>query len=200
MTVTLEPEAAARRSRRWAGATKVLLLLASLLLLVLIVSGVVLSTSYRPSAAEAWDIEQIAVADGGSAVRTAHRTASALLFPVAVASAVGAVGWSVVARRQTWVGALALVVAVAGAGMSGFMLAWDQIALWAVTVGTNVDGIWRVAFDDAVRFVIVDGTEVSQTTYRNAVGAHLLLTAVVAATVGLMARSLRRRPTPVDER
>lgn len=192
MAVTVEPEAAVVRARRWAGVTLSLLVLVGLLLVVLVVSGIALSTSYRPSAAEAWDLEQVAVTDGRGAVRTAHRTASTLLFPVAVAAALGVIGWSVVARRHTWVGGAALVVGVPLAAMSGLMLAWDQVALWAVTVGSNVEGIWGVAFDDGVRFVIVDGTEVSQTAYRNVVGAHLVLTALVTATIVLTARSVSR--------
>jgi quinol-cytochrome oxidoreductase complex cytochrome b subunit len=193
MAVTVQPEQVGVRTTRWAGGTQVLLLLAGLLLVVIVVSGILLSRSYRPSGVEAWDIEQLAVSDGESAVRTAHRAASTLLFPVAVATAVGAVGWSVVARRHAWVGAAALLVGVAAAAISGFMLAWDQIALWAVSVGTDVRGIWWVAFDDEVRFVIVDGSEVSQAAYRNVVGAHLLLTGVLAASVVLTARSISRR-------
>lgn len=39
--------------------------------------------------------------------------------------------------------------------------------MWAVTVGTNVGGVWQAAFGDRVRFVLLGGAEVSQATFGN---------------------------------
>jgi len=39
---------------------------------------------------------------------------------------------------------------------TGFLLPWDQLALWAVPVESNITG-YRVLFRPIVRFVILDG-------------------------------------------
>jgi hypothetical protein len=53
------------------------------------------------------------------------------------------------------------------------LVAWDQLALRAVTVGTDVSGYWPAAFDDEVLFVLVGGAEASPGEYAVALVLHL---------------------------
>ena len=46
---------------------------------------------------------------------------------------------------------------------TGYLLPWDQLALWAVTVGTNMMGYTPV-FGDQVRFVLLGGVEIGTDT------------------------------------
>ena len=46
---------------------------------------------------------------------------------------------------------------------TGYLLPWDQLALWAVTVGTNMMGYTPV-FGSQVRFVLLGGKEIGTDT------------------------------------
>jgi quinol-cytochrome oxidoreductase complex cytochrome b subunit len=90
--------------------------------------------------------------------------------------------------------AIAAVVAAGLASYTTRLVRWDQLALRAVTVGTSIDGYWAAAFHHGVRFVLVDGNEVSQRAYATALVVHLV--APVVATLGLahlLLRHVRRR-------
>ena len=91
-------------------------------------------------------------------------------------------------------GASGALVGALVAGLTRPMLEGDQLALWAVTVGGNLEGYWSAAADEAVRFVIVDGTEVAPSTYTAVLGLHLGALIVALAGVALVAADLRRRP------
>ena len=71
---------------------------------------------------------------------------------------------------------------------TGYLLPWDQLALWAVTVGDGLDGYWPV-FDDGVRFVLVGGAEVEPADYGAALAVHLLAH-VIGAVAALGACAL----------
>jgi quinol-cytochrome oxidoreductase complex cytochrome b subunit len=166
-----------------------LVLLASLavlglLLVVLAVTGVVLTARYRP------------IAPGGASssgapdqtVRDLHRLSAALAQSVVLLAVVAALGWSYRIGRRAWVGPAVLLVLVLSASVSGNLLPYEQVALQAVTVGEPLEGIWFVAFDEGVRFVLVGGTEVSQAQYRMVVLAHFALAAAAVAGLVVVAR------------
>ena len=67
-----------------------------------------------------------------------------------------------------------MVVLVVLAVLTGYLLPWDQLALWAVTVGENLRG-YLPLFGDRVRFVLLGGAEVSPQTLLWWLLAHGLL-------------------------
>ncbi len=85
---------------------------------------------------------------------------------------------------------LALVAAVVTIATRS-VVEFDQLGLWAVTVGGTFDGYWFAAFSDEVRFVIVDSQELSPTEYGVILVVHLA--APVLAAVGLAAVALEER-------
>jgi len=92
--------------------------------------------------------------------------------------------------------AVLLVIEVA----IGSAIKWDQVALWAVTVGSGIRGV--ILRDVAVKFVIVDGQELGWGEFRRLVWLHLLvLPAVVAGAAGFVIWWVRRQGTghPPDE-
>jgi len=52
-------------------------------------------------------------------------------------------------------------------------LPWDQLALWAVTVGGNMAGYTPV-FGEQLRFVMIDGKEIGPNTLLRWYVAHVL--------------------------
>jgi len=56
---------------------------------------------------------------------------------------------------------------------SGYLLPWDQLALWAVTVGTNMAGLVPV-IGNQVKFALLAGVEVSAATLLRFYVPHVL--------------------------
>jgi quinol-cytochrome oxidoreductase complex cytochrome b subunit len=46
---------------------------------------------------------------------------------------------------------------------TGYLLPWDQLAIWAVSVGTGIAGYTPV-FGDQVKFVLLGSVEIGPTT------------------------------------
>ena len=84
-------------------------------------------------------------------------------------------------RSQSGAGILG-TAAVLGLGVSftGYQLPWDQLALDAITVGTDISGFEPVVGNDnGVSFVLIDGAEVSVQTFRFWFFTHLVLGVLV---------------------
>jgi quinol-cytochrome oxidoreductase complex cytochrome b subunit len=73
------------------------------------------------------------------------------------------------------------------AGLVGRLLPWDQLALWAVTTGSNgeFDGV-RAVFSSQAKFVTINGREVSPSTYEFWAYAHLGLAVLVGVALTLV--------------
>jgi quinol-cytochrome oxidoreductase complex cytochrome b subunit len=99
------------------------------------------------------------------------------------------------ARRRSWPAAAAEVVLGLALSFTGFLLPWDQLALRAVTVGTNFRGMFSAAFDSQVKFVIVGGREISQATIRTWFIVHA---AVLPVALAVSLAALRRRSSTVS--
>lgn len=81
---------------------------------------------------------------------------------------------------------------LAGAGIAtGRLLAWDQLALWAVTPGTATTG-YRPFFGDQTRWVIVGGAETEPSNVVVALAAHAVLIPALPLVVSFLARLLKR--------
>ncbi|MEN3271528.1 MAG: menaquinol-cytochrome c reductase cytochrome b subunit [Actinomycetota bacterium] len=185
--VGTSPHSAADRVVRVAG----LVLGASLIVLAL--SGAPLVWKYRPSiVGMPWD-------------RGVHRVSATIALWAAVIWALASAGRTIAERRRSegargnafgaWMTAAAVVLIVI-ASVTGFLLPWDQLALWAVTVGTNIRGVDDAAFSDGIRFVLINGTEISQGTYRFWTIVHtVLLPVALAVTFGVRWRIRTRGAT-----
>ena len=167
-------------------------------LLVLVVTGVALFFVYRPSAAQPLAGTDAASDAVVSWLRAIHRITSSLTVLSALSTAVL---FAVTGRRGRTVTTAAigagLVVTVAAASFTGFLLPWDQLALWAVPVGGDING-FRPLLGDQVRFVLIGGTEVVPGTVVRWLGVHaLVLTPMaVALVVAVWRRRGGRRPAP----
>ncbi len=137
------------------------LLVASVAVLALLFwTGVYLTWNYRPSP-PAW-ITPIPSVRFEEAVKRVHHFAATGLLGLLGATVVLSVLVALLHRR--WVAplaaAIAAIVAFAGS-FSGRLLRWDQLALWAVTVGTNLRG-YTLLWDGArIRYVLLGHSEMS---------------------------------------
>jgi quinol-cytochrome oxidoreductase complex cytochrome b subunit len=180
----------------WWKATVVFTGVVLVLLAVLAVTGTILSFTYRPDR-------------DADALRSVHATGSTLLVLNALALLVAGVGLTSARQRvgtsrlQAAAGFAILTGALVGAAFTGALLAWDQLALVAVATGSSqYDGIWAAAFDDGIRFVLIDGVEVAPGDYAVWAITHVAVLPVGAvALLILLGRKLGRRGTfdPVPE-
>lgn len=150
-------------------ACSILLRVLSVEIAVLVVTGIALWFLYRPTADQAWGdlvTERYEWDVGiGLGLRLVHRLASWFAVPTAVAAGIVVVlrRWR---RARPWhAGALGCGIAATSlaASFTGFLLPWDQLALWSVSVGSHVRG-YSILFGPTVRFAIVGGVEVSPST------------------------------------
>ena len=118
------------------------------LFLILVVTGVVLQFLYVPSVERAYasvkDIEF--TVSFGWILRSMHRIAAHLMVASVFAHMVrvfltGAYknGISVGAQRPVnWIVGIVLLLLTLLLSFTGYLLPWDQLAYWAITVGTNI--------------------------------------------------------------
>jgi quinol-cytochrome oxidoreductase complex cytochrome b subunit len=62
-------------------------------------------------------------------------------------------------REFNWVVGVILLVLTLLLSFTGYLLPWDQLALWAITVGTNIAGAAPILGGES-RFVLIGGFEV----------------------------------------
>ena len=77
-------------------------------------------------------------------------------------------------REFNWVIGVILLTLTLLLSFTGYLLPWDQLALWAVTVGTNMMGYTPV-FGSQVRFVLLGGAEIGTDTLLRWYVLHVLV-------------------------
>ena len=151
-----------------------------LLFLVLTVTGILLMFYYRPASMLAYrDIKDLSFAVTlGQFLRNMHRWAAHLMVVAVIfhMDRVFLTGAYKPPREYNWVVGVLLLVMTLFLSYTGYLLPWDQLALWAVTVGAQMaanspmlgnEGPFRLPFittaNDA-RFVLVGGTVINDAT------------------------------------
>ncbi|MFN8026114.1 MAG: hypothetical protein U0W40_07105 [Acidimicrobiia bacterium] len=160
-------------------------------LVVLVVSGVFLAFRYLPDAASPSDTVGVA--------RTAHAVSAWVAVVGVVAAVVVLVAARADVRRRAlfWCGAVLVVGSVGYGLVTGAGLAWDQLALWAVTTGNHVPrGV--LALPDTVKFVLVGSDELSRGDFTTAAWIHVLVLPLVFLCAAAMVWWSTRRSAPVS--
>ena len=154
------------------------------LFLVLILSGLPLMFLYVPSVERAYatikDIEYVVTF--GSWLRSVHRL-SAHLMVIAVALHLVRVFLSGAYKNGTgrgqrrewnWVLGVGMLLATLFLSFTGYLLPWDQLAFWAVTVGTNIAASipW---VGPEIRELLIGGRAIEQPTLIRFYALHVFL-------------------------
>jgi quinol-cytochrome oxidoreductase complex cytochrome b subunit len=151
------------------------------LFMVLTFTGVLLMFYYTPTVPRAYyDLKDLQfVVPFGNLLRNMHRYgAHAMVFMVMVHMARTFYTSSYKAPREyNWVVGVILLTLTFLLSFSGYLLPWDQLAIWAVTVGTNMaratpllgyegplSNLLGMRVDNDVRFALLGGTTVGQAT------------------------------------
>jgi menaquinol-cytochrome c reductase cytochrome b subunit len=155
----------------------------------LIVSGVYLMFFYLPSPTSAYgDIQVLQTQVGfGQFMRNVHRW-SAHLMVVAVIAHMARVfyrGAYKQPREFNWVIGVVLLLMTLLLSFTGYLLPWDQLAYWAITVGTSLAAFVPLIGDEVSR-VLLGGSQVSSATLLRFYVLHVaLLPTLVVLLVAL---------------
>jgi cytochrome b-561 len=143
------------------------------LLLLLLVSGLPLLFLHVPSVERAYasvkDIEYVVTF--GSWIRSVHRISAHLMVAAVFLHLVrvfltGAYKSSTgrgQRREWNWVIGVAMFLVTLFLSFTGYLLPWDQLAFWAVTVGTNIASAVPVV-GERVREILLGGRAIDQPT------------------------------------
>jgi quinol-cytochrome oxidoreductase complex cytochrome b subunit len=87
-------------------------------------------------------------------------------------------------RPLNWIVGVALLLITLLLSFTGYLLPWDQLAYWAITVGTNIASSAPV-FGEPSRFILLGGTTIEQATLIRFYVLHcFILPLATAALVG----------------
>ena len=147
------------------------------LFILLTITGIFLMFYYTPSAETAYaDIEALSTNVAfGSLVRNMHRWGAHLMVLSVFLhmSRVFYHGAYKPPREFNWVVGVTLLLLTLLLSFSGYLLPWDQLAFWAVTVGSNMAGFVPVV-GAQVKFALLAGVEVSAATLLRFYVLHVL--------------------------
>src|SRR5262245_56451551 len=190
------------------------------LLLLLILSGVPLLFLYVPSVERAYatvkDVEYVVTF--GFWIRAVHRISAHLMVAVVflhlarvfLTGAYKNGAGRDQKREWNWVIGVGMFVSTLLLSFTGYLLPWDQLAFWAVTVGTNIASSIP-AIGPTIRELLIGGRTIDQPTLIRFYVAHVILLPGVLGALflyhmwrvrkdGGLARADRARPAEKAER
>ncbi len=181
----LHPVKVSRRSIRWSY-TFGLGTISSILFAVLIFTGVMLMFYYIPSIERAYpsmkDI-QLSV-PLGEFTRNMHRWAAHAMVLVVILHMVRVfyTGAYKPPREFNWIVGVGLLIMTLAASFTGYLLPWDQLSYWAITVGTNIASYAPVG-GDFIKSLLLGGSDVSQNTLIRFYTLHIAVVPLVMILV-----------------
>ncbi|MEX2611902.1 MAG: cytochrome bc complex cytochrome b subunit [Gemmatimonadota bacterium] len=159
------------------------------LFLLQVATGILLLFYYRPSAEEAYQSVQFLMSEVkfGWLIRSIHAWGANLmvftllvhLFSTLVLKAYRR------PRELTWMTGVALMVVVLGLGFTGYLLPWNEVALFATRVGTEVPTVLPV-IGPFIGRVLRGGVDVTGATLTRFYALHIsVLPAAAALLIGV---------------
>jgi quinol-cytochrome oxidoreductase complex cytochrome b subunit len=158
--------------------------IAAVLFGILVVTGVYLMFVYTPSVNSAYgDMQHLKTGVGfGQLIRNVHRWAAHLMVLVVALHLVRVfyAGAYKKPREFNWVIGVMLLLITLGFSFTGYLLPWDQLAYWAVTVGTNLVRYVPIA-GNRLQDLLIGGPQVGQTTLLRFYALHVAVLPVSLA-------------------
>ena len=177
------------------------------LFLILIVSGILLMFYYVPSTTQAYDrmLDLRGSVAFGTILRNMHRWSAHAMVAVVFMHLcrVFLTGAYKKPREFNWVVGVILFLLTLFMSFTGYLLPWDQLAFWAITVGTAIAGYVPV-MGKSIQFLLMGGTSVGQEALLRFYVLHVaVLPAVLMLMVGIHFWRIRKdgglsRPADAD--
>lgn len=153
------------------------------LFLILIATGVLLMFYYVPATDYAYqnmkDLEFVVTA--GQVLRNMHRWAAHLMV-IFVALHLCRVFYTAAykpPREFNWVVGVMLFLTTLALSFTGYLLPWDQLAFWAITVGTSIAG-YAPIIGQKLKFMFLGGHVVGESALLRFYVLHVILLPLAA--------------------
>lgn len=144
----------------------------------LTVTGMLLMFYYAPAVEHAYgDILRLQTQISfGQLLRNLHRWGAHLMVILVVLhmARVFYTGAYKPPRQFNWVVGVFLLLLTLGASFTGYLLPWDQLAYWAITVGTSVAS-YAPLIGSQIRQFLLGGTEIGQEALVRFYALHVFL-------------------------
>jgi len=178
--------------------------ISSVLFLVLWVSGLYLMFFYRPSVPDAYfSMHTLSTSVAfGQFVRNIHRWSAHLMVFVVFLHLMRVFysGAYKHPRQFNWLVGVVLLVLTLGLSFTGYLLPWDQLSFWAITVGTNIAGYVPLLGDHA-RQILLGGPEVGGAALLRFYVLHIyVLPSLVVLLLGVLIWRVRKDGSAVADR
>jgi quinol-cytochrome oxidoreductase complex cytochrome b subunit len=156
------------------------------LFLILVGTGVLLMFYYVPSVERAYDSMKDLqfVVSAGVMLRNIHRWAAHLMIVSVILhmARVFLMAAYKPPRELNWTVGVALLLLTVALSFTGYLLPWDQLAYWAITVGTSIAG-YAPLIGEKARFLMLGGNQVGQPALLRFYVLHVALLPVVATVL-----------------
>lgn len=149
--------------------------MAALLVVIQVVTGLLLKFHYEPSPENAYN-SILNLQDSllfGQMLRNIHHWSSIVMIWIVFLHMlrVAFSGAYRKPRHASWIFGLALMILVVLSNFTGYLLPWDQLSYWAVTISTNLLA-YVPLFGDSIMEALLGGKEVGQATLTNFFNLH----------------------------
>ena len=150
--------------------------IAAVLFGILLVTGLYLMFVYTPSVGSAYgDMQKLKTGVGfGQLIRNVHRWSAHLMVLVVFLHMVRVfyAGAYKSPREFNWVIGMMLLLLTLAFSFTGYLLPWDQLAYWAVTVGTNLVHYVPLVGGD-LQNLLLGGDQIGQSTLLRFYALHV---------------------------
>jgi quinol-cytochrome oxidoreductase complex cytochrome b subunit len=157
--------------------------------LELALTGILLMFYYVPSVERAFvDITRLQTdIPLGQLLRNLHRWGAHLMVITAALHMVRVfyTGAYKPPREFNWGVGVVLLILTLGASFTGYLLPWDQLSYWAITVGTSIAS-YAPVLGDTTKQMLLGGPEVSQEALTRFYALHIMvIPALLAVLISL---------------
>lgn len=152
--------------------------LLALLAAIEVATGVLLMFAYTPTPQAAYQSLLTLQTEVwfGQLIRNLHHWSANLMIVTAVLHLLRVffTGGFRSPREFNWLLGIALLLLIVGANFTGYLLPWDQLAYWAVTVGSSLLS-YVPLIGEPLRNFLLGGPEVGAATLTNFYGLHVAI-------------------------
>lgn len=161
--------------------------LSALLVVILAVTGAMLEFTYTPTPDGAYNsiLNMQTNVWFGELIRNIHHWSANLMIVVAALHLLRVffTGSFRMPREFNWIIGLVMLLLTVAANFTGYLLPWDQLAYWGITVGSSIISYLPLVGDSLSR-LLIGGPEISSATLLNFYGLHISV--IPMAILGLM--------------
>jgi quinol-cytochrome oxidoreductase complex cytochrome b subunit len=147
------------------------------------VTGILLSLYYKPTPEQAYESILFIMNNVrfGWLIRSIHSWSASLMIAFCIAHMlrVFITGSYKNPRELNWIAGVVLLLLTLGFGFTGYLLPWDQKALWGSTVGSEILGVIPL-IGDWLLGLLRGGAEITGLTLTRFYGIHMLVLPVLA--------------------